>query len=137
MLANIHVLCMVFSIGVIFFADKDAFAWLRGTKPLLDRARMYRTHLLMWGGLLALMGTGVTLFLPRATYLLSQPLFIIKILFVAILFVNAVVIGRLVDVAVTRPYASLTVSEKLPLLVSGAVSVLGWTSVILIAFYLL
>jgi hypothetical protein len=39
-------------------------------------------------------------------------------------------------VATARPYRSLPWSERLPLFASGAVSAVGWTCAIAIAFYI-
>ena len=136
MLLNLHLAVMFFSLGVIFFADKEAFAWISGRKEVLERKRMRLLHLLMWAGLTALIATGLLLFLPMAIYLLSEPLFVIKLLFVAILVINAILVGRLMHVALTRPYSSLAWQEKLPLLTSGAISTFSWACAILIAFYL-
>jgi hypothetical protein len=132
----LHLFSMLFSVGVIFFADKEAFAWFSGARPTLSRARVRALHVLMWAGLLSLIGSGFLMFLPMASYLLSQPLFIIKLLFVAILVVNAVLIGRLMETALTRPRAEVSFSELLPLATSGAVSFLSWAAAILIAFYI-
>jgi hypothetical protein len=131
----VHILSLVFSLGLIVFADKQAFAWIRGKKLTLNAVLMRRVHLLMWAGLLLLAGSGLLLFLPMASYLLSQPLFIVKMFFVAILFVNAVLIGRLMEVATLRPFGSLSWVETLPLFVSGAVSTFSWACAIIIAFY--
>jgi uncharacterized membrane protein len=135
-LLSIHIGATIFSLGMIALADKEAFAWMRGTKPMLGRRRMRLYHALMWAGLVALITSGILLFLPMGTYLLSQSLFIIKLFFVAILVVNAILIGRLMHIALTRSYASLTWQEKAPLFTSGAVSVFSWTGALAIALYL-
>jgi hypothetical protein len=135
-LLTLHLLSMLFSVGVIFVADKEALAWFSGKRATLSHARVRALHALMWAGLLSLIGSGFLMFLPMAPYLLSQPLFIIKMLFVAILVVNAVLIGHLMDTALTRPRREVSVPELLPLMTSGAVSLLSWAAAILIAFYL-
>ena len=134
-LLNVHLIAMLFSVGIILLADKEAFAWVLGKKPLLEPKRIHRLHYAMWAGLLALIASGFFMFLPQASYLLTEPLFIIKQLFVAVLVVNAIIIGRFSHVALTETFASLPWSERLPLLVSGAISAFSWASIILIAFY--
>jgi hypothetical protein len=129
----LHLLALFLSLVVIVMADSEGFAWMRGKKQTLDPKRMHHTHLLMWAGLLALILTGIVLFLPRWDYLIYQPLFIMKMLFVAVLLVNAILIGRLIDIALTRSYASLSWNEKLPLLVSGGVSAFSWAGAIVLA----
>lgn len=135
-LINVHIGLMFFSVGIIFLADKEAFAWLRGRKETLNVRRLNTYHFLMWVGLLGLIGTGVWMSVPMYAYLLSQPLFIIKLLFVGILFVNAILVGRLMHVALVKPFRTLSWSEKMPLFLSGALSAFSWFSVIGIAYYL-
>jgi hypothetical protein len=136
MLLTFHIGATIFSVCMILLADKEAFAWMRGIKFTLHTKRMRLYHLLMWVGLLSLVASGFFLFLPMSSYLLAQPLFIIKLLFVGILVINAVLIGRLMHIALSRPYASLTWNDKVPLFASGAISAFAWTGAIGIAVYL-
>lgn len=133
---TLHILSLLFSLGLIASADNQAFAWIRGKKTTLNKKLMHRLHVCMWTGLLLLIGSGLMLFLPMASYLLTQPLFAVKMLFVAILVVNGILIGRLMETAVQRPFASLSRAEKLPLFTSGAVSTFSWACAVLVAFYL-
>ena len=133
LLSLIHVLTVFFSFGVILLADKQAFAWMRGKQMTLNANRLHLYHLLTWIGLGILIVTGGIMFWPRADYLLHQPLFIMKMLFVGMLVVNAVLIGRLMHVAVLRPFASLSKKELMPLMLSGAISMIGWMGAVLIA----
>lgn len=132
-LSTIHVAAVFFSFGVILLADKQALSWVRGTQVLLSPKRLHLYHRLMWLGLILLIATGATLFWPRAGYLLAQPLFIMKMLFVSILLVNAVLIGRLMPVAASRSFASLSRKEVLPLVASGAISMTAWVGAALVA----
>ena len=133
---TLHVLAFVFSFGVIWKADKEAFAWVRGKKEILNRRTLRLYHVLTWLGLLALIITGAVLSYPMYDYLLRQPLFIMKLLFVGILLVNAVLIGRLMKVTTTRPFASLSWDERFPLLTSGAISSLSWLGAFVLALAL-
>ena len=135
-LLTFHIGATFFSVGMILLADKEAFAWMRGTKSTLHAKRMLLYHRLMWVGLLSLIFSGFLMFLPMSAYLLSQPLFIMKLLFVGILVVNAVLIGRLMHIAPNHTYASLTWKDKMPLFTSGAISVFSWAGAIAIALYL-
>ncbi len=131
----IHVVFLCFSIGVIFLADKDALSWMRGKQETIDSKKIHRLHLLTWTGLIGLISSGVFLFLPR-TYLLSDPIFILKLLFVGILVVNAVLIGRLMHIATTHSFSKLTRGEKMELFISGAISTVSWGCIILLGFSL-
>lgn len=131
-----HIAFVLFSVGVIFLADKEGFAWIRGKKETLDPKRLRILHILTWTGLLLLIASGITLFLPRASFLLKEPFFIMKMLFVAVLIVNAFLIGRLMHVATVRPFRSLQLKEKIQLFASGAISTVSWAGAILAALYL-
>jgi hypothetical protein len=135
-LHNLHVLAVFCAVFAIAVADHEVFGWILGRKQTLSRTKMHYVHWAVWGTLLTLIGSGILLFLPRYDYLLRQPLFDTKLLFVCVLVMNAVVIGNLMEMTLTYPYASVPFKEKLPLLVSGAVSSISWSSVILIGLYL-
>jgi len=131
-----HIIFVLFSICIIFFADKEGFAWIRGKKETLDPKRLHLLHILTWTGLLLLIASGITLLLPQAQFLLREPFFIMKMLFVATLVVNAFLIGRLMHIATVRPFHSLALKEKIQLLTSGVISTVSWISVILLALYI-
>ncbi len=135
-LLNVHIASIFFAGAVLLFADHDAFDWVLGKKQTLSHARMVLLHYLMWAALLSLIISGTLLFLPQASYLLHTPLFVIKLLFVAILVLNAILIGNLMHVAPKRPFSSLSLEEKLELYASGAISSFGWVSTVAIGLYL-
>lgn len=132
---TLHIFSVFFSLGVIFVADKQALRWVVGSTQTLSPVKIHRLHIAMWVGLCALVGTGVWMFLPRAGYLLTNPLFVIKLLFVATLIVNGILIGGLQKVALERPFASLTLDEKIPLVMSGLISGFCWVATIVVAFF--
>lgn len=126
MLTTLHIAAFGFVLGVTVVADKEAVAWIRGKKEVLDTERVHLYHSLVWVGLLILIVTGVILFYPMRVYLLSQLLFVMKLLFVGILTVNGILIGKLAHIATVKPFSSLTSREKMSLMVSGAISSLSW-----------
>lgn len=136
MLVTLHVTILILTLLVVVLADEEAFQWITGRKETLDRERMATYHRLTWVGLIGMILSGLALLLPRLSYLAHEPLFIIKMLFVGILVTNAVLIGRLAPLTSTRTFASLTSDERLPLLISGAISTLSWAAVVAIGFYL-
>lgn len=133
---TLHVLSVIFSFCVVIFSDKVGFSWIRGKKQTLEHKTVRMLHILTWVGLLALIITGVILFWPFKNYLLHQPLFIIKMLFVAALVVNAFLIGKLMHVATEKPFQSLTFSEITPLVLSGTISIFSWFGALIIALVL-
>jgi hypothetical protein len=129
----LHIFAALFSFSVVFAADKEALSWMRGKKQTLQVKRLRTFHILTWCGLLALAFTGAILSYPMLSFLLSQPLFIMKLLFVATLFVNAVLIGKLSSVATERPFSNLSVHDRMRLMTSGAVSSFSWIAALILA----
>ncbi len=123
---TIHLTGLVFSLGVMLYADKQVVSWLRGKPELLDAKKLERTHILMWVGLGAMVASGIYMLIPQWSYLSAEPLFMIKMFFVGILITNGVLIGRLAPIATLHSFRSLTLKEKLPLFASGAISLTAW-----------
>lgn len=132
----VHLSFLAFSALVILVSDEHALAWLMGRTQTLAPDRMRLLHRLVWLGIAGLLVSGAVLLYPRADYLLFQPLFQIKLLFVGILVANAVLIGRLMPIASARPFAALSASERAPLLISAFLSSISWISAAAIGFYL-
>jgi hypothetical protein len=132
MLTTLHVIILILTIIVVLFADHEAFDYLRGKKPLLSRQRLELFHRLVWVGLAGMIVTGVLLFLPRRTYLLGDPVFYLKMLFVGFLIVNATVIGQLMHVATKKGYAELSKRERNTIMASGAISFLSWSLAVML-----
>ncbi len=130
---SVHIFSVIFSLCVVALADKQAFAWLRGKPAILNTKKVAVYHWLTWAGLVTTITSGFYLALPQIWYLLSQPIFIMKLLFVAILLINAILIGRFSHTATTRPYAELTWDETVPLFMSGALSFFGWAGALVLA----
>lgn len=126
----IHILILLFTGLTIMLADKQAFAWMRGSTPLLDAKKVAASHRNVSIGLGFMIVTGITMFLGESEEFLENPAFFVKMAFVLVLVVNGFVIGKISSIATTREYASLTKSEKLPLFISGAVSTIGWLGAI-------
>lgn len=133
---TLHIFSVIFSFCIIFLADKQGFAWIRGKKETLDPKRTRRLHVFTWIGLSSLLVTGAFLFWPLREYLVRQPLFGMKMLFVLALFINAVLIGRLMHVATERTFVSLSWEERIPLFVSGAISTFSWLGALIVALVL-
>lgn len=127
-LLALHIFALGFVACLILLADKEAFAWFRGKRLTLESERLHQYHVLTWSALLALTGTGILILYPLRLYLLTDLFFITKLFFVCALVVNAILIGRLQHIATLRSYASLSLGEKLPLMISGVVSTFSWVA---------
>lgn len=80
--------------------------------------------------------TGAILFWPMREYLLQDFVFGIKMFFVAVLIVNGFFIGKLMNVAIEKPYSTLSNRERFPLMLSGAASTTGWLGAFIAANFL-
>ncbi|MFA5870448.1 MAG: hypothetical protein WC842_00970 [Candidatus Paceibacterota bacterium] len=131
-----HIISLIFSGIIILIADHDAFSWFRGKIKVLDSKKIDRLHIATWIGLIALIITGGFLFYPARNYLIHNPFFIIKMVFVAILVGNGFLIGKLTHVATQKSFSSLTKGEKWPLFLSGTLSAMSWIGATIAAFFL-
>ena len=133
----LHLMSLGYVAWNIISADHLGLTWIRATRPTLPEALVRKYHKGTWIGLCLMIATGFTLFWPMREFLLTRPQFYIKMFFVLALVANGFMIGKFINIATTRTYASLTFKEKLPLLISGAVSTLGWLGAATMAFYLI
>jgi hypothetical protein len=122
----VHLTTIFTLIPVIIGNDLAALLWVRGTIPRLSLRLLTWVHWIVWGGLILMIGSGLTMFLSYQDYLLSLPAFYVKMGFVAALVVNAFVIGKHHPTASERTYASLSPRERRPLFVSAGVSTAAW-----------
>lgn len=125
-MSEFHVIFVVLSILIVLYSDEQGLMWMLGKKQTLPKKRVEVLHALVSIGLGGILLTGGLMFLDRAEYLLSQPVFIAKMIFVAALVVNAFFIGSISRIATEKPYARLSTAERYRVLISGAVSVTGW-----------
>lgn len=132
--AHIGSLCVA-GTGVMV-ADSSAMNWLRGKRETVSRAAIFIAHWIVTIGLAGLIVSGLFLFWPLREYLVGQPLFWLKMGFVGALVINSFFIEQLMHVAAYRPFAELSVRERVPLFVSGAVSGISWVGAFFIALML-
>jgi hypothetical protein len=121
-----HVLFLAVAVVGIALADRAAIGWVRGKVQTIESKHLFAAHWTVTLALLGLVYSGLFLFWPMHTYLITQPLFLLKMFCVGALLVNAIAIDTLMNVATRGPFASLSTNQKTPLLISGAVSGLGW-----------
>lgn len=129
----LHLASLSAAVCGILYADRAGLQWMRGSRRTLEPQTLRVLHAVMSLTLCALILTGLYLFWPVRQYLLHQPRFLLKLLFIACLVLNSLVIDRLMGVAATLPYAELSGKGKAVLGVSGAVSALCWAGAALMA----
>ncbi|NBV77262.1 hypothetical protein EBR66_03825 [bacterium] len=136
-MVTVHLIALSFVFLTMVISDIQAVQWFFGKKQVLSEEHLRRSHYAMWAGLIAMIVSGMFLAYPEADYLLHNVYFIAKLLFVATLIVNAVLIGRIMHIATTTPFATLSSHEKIVLLSSGAMSLVSWIAAASIGFFVL
>lgn len=134
---SLHLGTLLITAVAILYADHLAYAYLKGKRELLDQVMTKRLHMIVWCGLIGMIISGTLLFIPMAEYLLTEPVFYLKMTFVLVLVVNALVIGKISHVASERPFAMLLPKEQRTLMLSGAVSLFSWAGAALIGLFFL
>lgn len=136
-LGAFHGLLFIATAAVIIYSDHQGFEYFRGKKQTLSAQFVTWSHRLVWLGLALIILTGLALALPAWEYYLTDLAFYMKMSFVAVLIMNGLAIGKLSHKAETTPFAELSPDEKKTLMVSGALSFIGWVSAAAIGFFVL
>lgn len=122
---------------VILYSDHQGYLYFRGKKETLSLRFITWSHRIVWAGLLAMIGTGLILFSQSAEYFLVEPIFLLKMGFVATLVINGFLIGSLSAVAATTPYNALDKATQRKLFISGILSSIGWIGAATIGLFFL
>ncbi len=132
----LHILGVALSFAFIVYGEKDALKWFRGIVSVLDIKKVTKAHRLVWLGLGITIVSGLLAFWDKRFYLLESPAFLAKMFFVVALTINGFFIGHLMNIACQKPFSSLTLRQKLPLFISGAISAISWVAAFVLAFFL-
>lgn len=133
---GVHISAVTLTLAVVVATDLYGLLWVLGKKEVLSQKILIRSHRIVWSGLIATMSAGFLLFLPYASFLITETAFRIKMLLVALLCLNALFIGSHITIAATRSFQSLSTKEKWPLIVSGLVSTTAWIGALTAAQFL-
>ncbi len=130
MLTTLHLGIVIVTGLLVLYSDEQALAWVLGKKAQLDGKRIAFLHTIISVGLGALLITGGLLYLRAVPAYLSDTTFIVKLVAIAALILNTYVIERFSHVAISRPFAAVSHRERIPLFISGGISVAGWATAI-------
>jgi hypothetical protein len=136
-LEDIHVIILLATVVVILFADHEGLSYVRQKKMVLSKKIITVTHRLVWAGLAGMIASGALLVATEEAEVLRETAFYIKMGFVLTLVINGFFIGTLSHVATETPYALLSQKEKTKLMVSGALSTMGWVGAAIIGLFFL
>lgn len=132
-----HLIILAVTAWNIILADHMGLKWIRGDTPLLDKNQVKKYHYRVLVGLILMIITGFLLFWPMKEFLLTRVQFFIKMGFVVALIINAFYISRLQKISITKEYSSLSVREKIPFYISGAISTACWVLAFAAGFFIL
>jgi hypothetical protein len=136
-LSSLHLGIFLITLIFIVRADHEGFSYVRGKRAVLDANRVIFYHRIIWVGLVLMITTGVLLMRPAWEFYIADPIFIAKMVFVLGLVVNGFFIGALSRIATKKPFVALTTRERVPLFISGAISVVAWIGSFSIGFFFL
>jgi hypothetical protein len=128
-----HVIAFMWNIAWVVVSDFVGLLWLIGKLETVSKKFLHLTHWFIWVGLTISVLTGVYLFLQSADYLLTLPAFYTKSVLVFALIVNSFVIGKHIDLAANKTFATTNKSERIHLAFSAVVSTIGWAGVVVAA----
>lgn len=125
----IHLVAFFVNAACVVSADTIGLMWMRGMRDTLNTPLIRWLHWCVWAGLAVSIVSGIALFKEASSYLLSQPAFLVKVGFVAVLVVNSFVISHHLRAAGREPWRALPVGTKRAMLVSAGISFLSWVAV--------
>ncbi len=123
---TVHLTTLAITAIAILYADHVGFQYMRGTKVFLDHARTLLLHRIVSVGLTGMILSGAFLLLPQWEFLIEDPVFQLKMAFVLVLTLNAFAIGKLSKITSEQSFGELPSQTKMILLISGALSGIGW-----------
>jgi len=129
-MTTIHLIIVIGTGLLVLFADEQAAAWVLGREQTIPAGRIRFLHHSVATGLALLLLTGGYLYWRAVPAYLTLTPFIVKMVAVGALILNTWAIDSFGSIATTRTFASLTHKERLPLMISGAISFIGWVTAI-------
>lgn len=130
MILTLHITAVILTGLLVLYADEQALMWMLGRQQVLAADRIKFLHNAIAIGLGLLIVTGALMYAQAAASYLSSPTFVVKMVAVGALILNAGAITTLSSIATTRSFTSLSLRERMPLFISGAVSATGWITAI-------
>jgi cation transport ATPase len=125
-----HITAVVLTLLAVLYADEQGLQWFLGRTRVLSQKSVEVVHTLVSVGIAVIILTGGLMFIDRSSYLLSQATFLAKMCFVGALVLNGFFIGSISKLASEKAFAELTPGERMKVLVSGGVSIVGWVGAV-------
>jgi hypothetical protein len=132
----LHAVALLYVAWNIINADILGLAWFRGKVATLDKKKITKYHHGTWLGIILMIITGGLIYSTVADKVL-YPQFCIKMMFVLIIVINSIVIGKLLSIPTTKSFKSVTKRERNTMLISAALSFISWGGAIIAAAFIL
>lgn len=120
----------------VLYGDLLGLEWLTGARTTLGERLVGRLRWLAGAGLCGILATGFLLALPKLVELRGEPLFVVKLIFVGALVINALMLGELAAYATEMPFKEVPRAMRKWFYVSAFVSVFGWLGAICCGLFL-
>lgn len=133
---EIHGLLAGFSFLFVIISDLYGSLWTLGKLPKLNLKVLIWLHRIVFAGLGGLILTGLLMFSLNSEELLKNSVFLVKMVFVTILFWNAWRIGKEIHIPAEKTFSQLNSKEKKHMLIVGATSIISWVSILLLVWVL-
>lgn len=129
-MVTIHIALIIIAGLTVLYSDEQGLEWFRGTQKTLSKKRLSLLHSIVSLGLAGIILTGGLVLINEPEFL-ADPAFIAKMAFVTALTINGLFIGSLTEIATQKEFANVSRSKKRLLIVSGAISAIGWVGAII------
>jgi hypothetical protein len=136
-LVAIHLSALSLTAIAILYADHMGYQYFTGKRLHLNHERTVMLHRIVWVGLVAMIVSGYFLTAPQWEHFRSEPAFFIKLGLVLVLVMNAFVIGKMAHLTSDRAFAELPSDVQKTLMISGALSIIGWIGATIIGYFFL
>ncbi len=133
---TVHISAFIINITAVVMADIAALLWASSVVARLPRRLMKALHYLVYIGLGVSIISGATMAYPLFSYLITEPIFQVKLAAVGALVINSFIIGRHIHLPVIYTFKELSWSDRRTLFLSGAISLGAWATVALCGFLL-
>lgn len=132
----LHAIALLYVAWNIINAYIIGLSWFRGKSETVDKKKITKYHHGTWLGIILMIITGGLVYSTVMDKIL-YPQFCIKMMFVLIIVINSIVIGKLLGTPTTRSFKSVTKRERNTLLLSAALSFITWGGAIITAAFIL
>jgi len=132
----VHLGFLALAVVGMLLADRLALSWMRGKREVLEEDELERAHWIVTIALSGLVYSGLYLFWPLRDYLLNQPVFWLKMVFILALLINSFFIEALMPHTTRSSHADLEPAQRQKLMLSGAVSFISWVGTVSAAIYI-